>query len=351
MAEKEPINVAVVGARGYSGLELTRLLLRHPRVRVSACLASDSNWKMSDYLPEDGARGVPVLPIESLAEMTEDLDVVFLATPAEASIEYAPGLLRSGVDVIDLSGAFRLPADAFAQWYGKKHTAAEWIAKAEYGLVPWAGPASPVGPRLVANPGCYATAALMGLLPLLKDKIVDPQSIVIDAKSGTSGAGRKATESLLFNEVDGEFAPYRVGAHQHYPEIVRFAKALGGQEIAPHFVTELLPVRRGISAAIFAKLARGIGEEEVGACYQHHYEREALVRCGTCGKEPALLGLRRVVGSARTHITWHVTNERLYVFALIDNLLKGAASQAVENLNRLLGLPPASHLAGLEGVL
>lgn len=351
MHERDLIQVAVVGARGYSGLELTRLLLRHPRVHLAAALASKSNWRVADYLPEEPAGKVPVRAIESLSDLIEELDVVFLATPAEVSIELAPGVLRSGADVIDLSGAFRLPAEVFASWYGATHHAAEWISKAQYGLVPWVGPAAPAGPRLIANPGCYATAVLMAVIPLLRDGLIEAGSLVIDAKSGTSGAGRKASENLLFNEVAGEFAPYRVGKHQHLPEIMRYAAQFGGASIDPHFVTELLPIRRGISAGVFARLRRDISAEDVASSFARHYKGELLVRHGTCAGAPTLLTLRKVVGSARTHICWHTSGDKLYVFSLIDNLLKGAASQAVENFNRLQGLPTASTLTGLEGSL
>lgn len=351
--------VAVVGARGYSGLELARLLLEHPEAELAACFAHDRAFRLADYLPEPAAAKIPVYPLADLAETLAHMDTVFLATPAEASLELAPKILAAGVNVVDLSGAFRFQSGTQAEkaakfeiWYKAKHTAPAQAAS--YGLVPFAKPVRPGG-ALVANPGCYATAVLMAVVPLLKAGAIEPKSLVIDAKSGTSGAGRKASEAQLFNEIDGECLPYKVGAHQHLPEVREWAEAFGGKGIDPFFATHLLPIRRGIIASIYADVVPGA---DVGAAFENAFKGYPLVRVteldakGEQELSPALsLSLKRVVGTARTHISFKVVDGKLYLFSLIDNLLKGAASQAVENFNALHDLPVALGLQGREGTL
>jgi N-acetyl-gamma-glutamyl-phosphate reductase len=345
--------VAVVGARGYSGAELCRLLLRHPAVSLEACLSADAGFSLQAQLPElqgPGAVVVPTRQLTDLAAVAAECDAIFLATPAEASMKLAPEALAAGAHVIDLSGAFRLEAAEFAKWYGHEHSSPELIARAHYGLVPWCGPLDApsikkCGTTLVANPGCYATAALLALIPLLRDGLVDPATLVIDAKSGTTGAGRKATENLLFSEVDGECLPYKVGRHQHLPELRKYVAAFAQAEIDPHFATHLLPVRRGIICGLYARTRASAAE--IAASFERAYAGYPLVRAREGEPGP----LRRVVGSARAEISFTVTGDKLYVFSMIDNLLKGAASQAVENLNRLLDLPPETALTQLEGTL
>jgi N-acetyl-gamma-glutamyl-phosphate reductase len=358
--------VAIIGARGYSGLDLARILLRHPEAELVACFANDSAFALADYLPEPAAKQVPVYALKDLESQLPGLDCVFLATPAEASLELAPRILLhkdANASVIDLSGAFRLQAgteaerlERYEKWYKAKHTAPALLEKASYGLVPFAKPVTGAK-TLVSNPGCYATAVLMGIIPLLQAKAVEPSSLVIDAKSGTSGAGRKASEGQLFTEVDGECLPYRVGKHQHLPEIQEWAKAYsGGVAIDPFFSTHLLPVRRGIIASIYAELHAGNGAKEVGAAFRKAYADYPLARItqidGQGDLPPALsLSLKRVSGSARVHISYQVVGKKLYLFSLIDNLLKGAASQAVENFNSLHDFPAALGLEGMEGTL
>ena len=349
--------VAVVGGSGYAGLELVRLLMRHPAADLKACFSAHPSFTFGDYLPSHQAKGIAVVDLKDLDRWAPQLNTVFLATPAEVSMELAPKLLDAGAHVVDLSGAFRLPtAAAYKEWYGHEHTCARLLEKAEYGLVPWASGKVGSAPRLIANPGCYATAALMALIPLLQRRLIDAETIVIDAKSGTSGAGRKASQNLLFTEVEGECLPYRVGRHQHLPELSRFAHAFGGQEIDPWFTTHLLSVRRGIICGIYARLTRKPEPNEICAAYATDYSDYGLVDWGPIkgddGRADAYaLSLKRVVGGARTRIHYHAQGDRLYLFSLIDNLIKGAAGQAIENFNRLQGLAPSASLEELEGVL
>jgi len=321
-----------------------------------ACFAHDHSFRLADYLPEAAALGVPVFPLANLDSSLPKLDTVFLATPTEASLELAPLVLNApgtNADVIDLSGAFRFQngteaerSAKFELWYNAKQ---HKPLIATYGLAPFAMSASP-GKALVANPGCYATAALMAIVPLLKAGAIKPDTLVIDAKSGTTGAGRKPAEAQLFAEVEGDCLPYRVAKHQHLPEIQEWAAALGGAAIDPFFSTHLLPLRRGIVAAVYAELAQGKKEHDVAAAFAAAYRLYPLARITDC-ESPGALSLKRVTGSARTHLSYKVSGTKLYVFSLIDNLLKGAASQATENFNSLYDYPYALGLEALEGTL
>jgi len=275
-------------------------------------------------------------------------DVVFLATPAEVSLALAPKILAAGKKVIDLSGAFRLKQNDYKKWYGFEHTEKNLLAEAQYGLSPWIGPASKE--KLVANPGCYATAITLALIPLLKNNLIKEDSVVIDAKSGTSGGGKKAAENLLFTEVDGECLPYKVGRHQHYPEIIEALEKFGGKKMEVHLTTSLLPVRRGIIAGVYAQLHSDKNLQDVEAAFAQAYNEYPLVSFGSVQKQPGLMSLKKVVGTAKTHISYEVVGQRLYVFSCLDNLLKGAASQAIENFNRLSDLPLATGLNHLEAL-
>jgi N-acetyl-gamma-glutamyl-phosphate reductase len=282
-----------------------------------------------------------------------DYDVVFLATPAEASAELAPKILGQGVSVIDLSGAFRLAGSdsvaLYKKWYGMDHPAVELVKTAHYGLVPWKK-LTPGKGVLVANPGCYATAILMGVLPLLSSKIILEETLVIDAKSGTTGAGKKPVESQLFSEVDGECLPYKVGAHQHLPEITHYTHSLSGVSIDPFLTTSLLPTRRGIIAGIYAKLVQGKTLKDVEAAFREFYLEYPLVKVSS-GVSKEMVSLKKVVGTGMTHLSFEVVGEKLYLFSCVDNLLKGAASQAIENFNLLFGFPVTAGLEELEAMI
>jgi N-acetyl-gamma-glutamyl-phosphate reductase len=341
--KKSLISCSVVGARGYSGLELARILMQHPSVKLTYCFAT-SRFKLSDHLSNSKAKDIVCLPEPEI--MQNLTDVVFLATPAEVSLKLAPQILAAGKKVIDLSGAFRLKKNDYNKWYGFEHPEAKLLEQAHYGLVNWSKPS--VGESLVANPGCYATAISLALIPLLKSNIIFNDSIVIDAKSGASGAGKKAAENLLFTEVTEDCIPYKVGRHQHYPEIIETVEAITGQQIEAHLTTSLLAVRRGIIAGVYAKLKPQITQQEVAACFSQAYSEQVLISYGDLSENSSLASLRKVVGTAKTHITYEVVDNKLYVFSCIDNLLKGAASQAIENFNRLCDLPTHTGLTHLE---
>jgi len=348
------IGVGIVGARGYSGLELARLLLAHPLTELKACFATDpTTFKLGSEIFSPKAAAVPTLPMTALDESTlsNTFHTIFLATPAEVSLELAPKLVAKGVNVIDLSGAFRLEASEYPKWYGFAHTETAALSSAQYGLVPFAKPFTRDTGKgaLIANPGCYVTAVLMGLLPLAKAGVIDLDSLVIDAKSGTTGAGKKASEGLLFSEVDGECLPYKVGKHQHYPEIVKYLSAFSGAKATPFFSTSLLATPRGIIAGMYANLLAGKTEADVAAAFAAAYVGYPLAKVSTLSGTPKIASLKQVVGTNGFQIGYTVDATlggapKLYLYSLIDNLRKGAASQAVENLNRLIDRPAALGL-------
>ncbi len=362
--------VAVLGARGYSGAELARLLLKHPKADLTGLFATQS-FSSGDLLPEFTKAQAAALPGQSMEQFQTLIEgakapfnTVFLATPAEVSLEWAPKLLKRGIRVIDVSGAFRLKGSneaeskaLYTKWYGFNHTATGLVQEADYGLVPFATGEPKSG--LVANPGCFATAAALAMVPLYKADLVRLDTVSIDAKSGTTGAGKKAEERLLHAEVDGGCLPYRIGRHQHEPEIAEAVSRFGlgnsnrVSDVSFSFVPHLLPVRRGIIVSVHARLKPGVTDAQVSRAFEQAYGDYPLMRMASLqnkGAEAELV-LRRVVGSARTAIAWHVRGDQLVVFSLIDNLLKGAASQAVENFNRFTGLPVETGLTESEGVL
>lgn len=344
-SNSKKVSCSVVGARGYAGLETARLLLQHPFAELTHCFAT-SEFSLSQYLSTPAAAKVVGLADSDL--MSNLTDVVFLATPAEVSLELAPKIVAAGKKVIDLSGAFRLKKNDYKKWYGFEHSQKELLAQAKYGLSPYAGPVAHAE-SLIANPGCYATAITMALIPIVQYGLIDVNSIVIDAKSGTTGAGKKAAENLLFSEVDGECLPYKVGRHQHYPEIVETIEAFAGQKIEAHFTTSLLTVRRGIIAGIYANLKAGKTSKDVSQAFAKSYADYPLVTFAEMATSPSLVSLKKVVGTGRTHLSFVIEGQKLYLFSCIDNLMKGAASQAIENFNRLADLPVETGLSHLEG--
>ncbi len=373
--------IAILGARGYSGVELARLALSHPQMSLTGMFATQS-FDPRELMPELSLQSSSHEGLEAplkgraMKEFEDELnsaspgfDTVFLATPAEVALEWAPKILKKGLRAIDISGAFRLKgqgeADSkalYSKWYGFSHTEPGLVQEADYGLVPFASGVPSTG--LISNPGCYATATALGLMPLYHAGLVRMDSVSVDAKSGTTGAGKKAEERLLHAEVDGGCLPYRIGRHQHEPEIAEAVARYGlkdikrATDVSFSFVPHLLPVRRGIIVSIHARLNQGVQEKDVRSAFEALYKDYPLARLvslsdasGAAGGGAHELGLRRVVGSARTVMAWHVRGDQLIVFSLIDNLMKGAASQAVENFNRLQGLKVETGLSEREGVL
>ncbi len=325
-------SVAILGASGYSGVELSRLIALHPGVEL--VVAGSDRW--ADQTVESRI-GVPLpqlryLPPDRALEHAASCAVVLLATPAEVSHAWVPRLAGKPI-VIDLSGAFRLRlAESYAKHYGFEHHHPELLDRAQYGL-PELFRAELAGAKLIANPGCYATAIQLAIAPI--KKLVTGRWIV-DAVSGVTGAGRKATEEMSFVEVANDVRAYRTLRHQHAPEI---AQGLGGTHVT--FVPHLVPIARGILATCHAQLGSGVDEAQVDAAFKAAYAREPFIELAP---DADAVAIKDVVGTNRCKLGWSVVGDELVVISAIDNLVKGAAGQAVQNLNIALGLPETMGL-------
>jgi N-acetyl-gamma-glutamyl-phosphate reductase len=339
--------VGIVGASGYSGMEATRLLSRHPSVELRF-LTSD-RWvdeTVGQHLGPLGPVGQLTYVAQEQAEArASGCEVVLLATPAEISFQLVPKLLRAGTRVVDLSGAFRLADRTAAQkWYGLSHPDGAPLDEAVYGL-PELYRNEIASARLVANPGCYPTGAILPLLPLIRRGLLEPDPIVINAASGVTGAGRKVAEEYGFVEIDGDYRAYRVLRHQHTPEIAQTLSRVAGHDIHPVFTPHLLPIKRGILTTTFARLKPAWGVPAVAAALGDAYRNESFVmRAGTAEE----VSLKKVVGTNLCQIGFALEGERLILVSAIDNLVKGAAGQAVQNMNLMLGLDEGEGLAGLR---
>ncbi|MFN0242974.1 MAG: N-acetyl-gamma-glutamyl-phosphate reductase [Planctomycetota bacterium] len=323
--------IAVLGASGYTGRELQRLLARHPGLELATFQSAR----------EDVAVEPPELESEPVVERldwkrVEDVDGVFLCTPHGTSTALALRCLTLGKQVVDLSADFRLrDADVYARTYGHAHAAPELLADAVYGLTEHAR-ADIAGARLVANPGCYPTAVTLALRPLIAAGLIEPASpIVADCKSGVSGAGKSPSARTHFGATHDNFLAYAVGNHRHTPEI---HQAVGSTRVV--FVPHLLPVFRGILATIYVAPARGVGDSEMRGCLRETYAGEPFVRVFQRGT-PELRGVQH---TNECHLAVARAGELIVVLAAIDNLVKGAAGQALQNMNLMLGLPETAGL-------
>lgn len=339
------IRCAVVGASGYSGAELVGLLARHPSVRLVS-VHSDSTagerWEALHPARRHLFQGqLQAFDPEALA----GLDAVFLALPHGASASAARELHGRVGTVVDLSGDLRLPdARAYRKWYGREHPAPELLGKAAYGLPELFACALP-GARLVACAGCYATVAQLAAAPALALGEAVENDVVVAAQSGTSGAGRKADLALSFSEVFADVRAYRVGGHQHAPEIRQGLVRHAGRQVRVTFVPHLVPIERGIHAAVVMRNSGGLGSADLSAAYAAAYAEAPFVRL----LDPArrLPAVRDVVGTNACDLAPVVDEEAgtVVVLGAIDNLVKGAAGQAVQVMNLVLGLPETAGLA------
>lgn len=334
--------VWVFGASGYSGMELCRWLARHPSRLLGVSGAKSAGTPLLELVPDAGV-DLEIAHHADLLRQAEAGQVAFLATPAETSMQLAEPLWARGVWVIDLSGAFRLPASVYPEWYGFEHTAPHLLDEAHYGLCEWMPPSAPAegGRRLVANPGCYATAATLAVAPLVREGLIRGP-IFVDGKSGTTGAGKKAAEHLLFSEAAESLGPYRVGRHQHTPEIERALAVLSGRSWTVQFVPHLVPQRRGLLTTAYAAAHEGTTQAEVDAAFARAYGGHPLVEI----RDPDRLatGRYRERPGCGVGARFDPRTGSVVAVGALDNLLKGAASQALQNLNHLWGLPAETGL-------
>lgn len=337
------VKVGIVGGTGYTGVELLRLLAAHPAVRVTMITSrAEAGRAVVDLFPN--LRGsFDLVFSEPDSEALAACDVVFFATPNGTAMQVVPELLAAGTRVIDLAADFRLSdPGVWEQWYGTQHACPELLAEAVYGL-PELNREAIRQARIVANPGCYPTAVTLGFLPLIEAGLLDPDALIADAKSGVSGAGRKAAVPALMGECGESFKAYAVPGHRHLPEISQNLSRIAGQPVGLTFVPHLVPMIRGIHATLYGRLQREVDLQQL---YETRYAGEPFVDVLPPGSHPET---RSVRGANICRIAPHQPQNRgtAVILAVIDNLVKGAAGQAVQNMNLMFSLE--EHL-GLTAV-
>lgn len=338
------IKTAIVGGTGYTGVELLRLLAAHPEVELTAITSrSEAGQDVADMFPN--LRGhVDLAFVEPDQAGLEKSDVVFFATPNGIAMQNVPALLTAGVRVVDLAADFRLKDPVEWQtWYGQPHACPDLLQQAVYGL-PEVNRQQIAKAQLVANPGCYPTAVQLGFLPLLENGLVDPGYLIADAKSGVSGAGRKANVATLLGEASESFKAYAVPGHRHLPEIRQGLQRATEVPVGLTFVPHLTPMIRGIHATLYATVSGDTGDLQ--SLYEGRYHAEPFVDVLPAGSHPET---RSVKGANTCRIALHrpQDGDTLVILSVIDNLVKGAAGQAVQNMNIMFGI---SETAGLDGI-
>lgn len=335
------IKVGIVGGTGYTGVELLRLLALHPNAELAVITSrGEAGLPVADMFPS--LRGYVDLKFSDPAQVDlSGCDVVFFATPNGIAMQQTRDLLAKGVRVIDLAADFRIKDIAtWEKWYGMTHACPELVAEAVYGL-PEVNRGKIKQAQLVANPGCYPTAVQLGFMPLLESGAIDPSYLIADAKSGVSGAGRKAEVHALLAEAGDNFKAYGVSGHRHLPEISQGLKAMANKEVGLTFTPHLLPMIRGIHATLYAKLTKSVDLQKL---FEERYANELFVDVLPKGSHPET---RSVRGSNQCRIAVHQPQggDTVVILSVIDNLVKGAAGQAVQNMNIMFGF---NETTGLE---
>lgn len=347
--------IGLFGATGYAGVELTALLAHHPHARLAFAASESASSTGGGTIEEasgiSGSAGrLGYVGYAEAMDLAAGCAAVLLATPAEVSLTLAPRLLSLGCRVIDLSGAFRLDGDTFAQAYGLDSAAKELLARSTWGL-PELARAAIVKAEIIANPGCYPTAAVLGLGPLLRAGLVSPDDIVVDALSGVSGAGRRsrdASSAYSFMDVHADVRPYKVLAHQHTPEISQGLTRFAGKPVSVTFTPHLIPIARGILCTSYARLHASATSADLTQALTAAYRGERFVRVAS---GPDAVSLRHVVGTNECLVGVACeprAGGRVVAVSAIDNLIKGAAGQAMQNLNLALGWEEHAGLTHLR---
>ena len=338
------IKVGIVGGTGYTGIELIRLLHAHPQVEITAITSrSEAGRSLSELVPSFFGLSNLIFQEPSL-EVLSNCELIFFATPNGTAMKMTPQLLAAGKRVIDLAADFRIKdVETWQQWYGEKHACPDLVDEAVYGL-PELNRSAIKDARLIANPGCYPTSVILGFLPLLEKQLVDPTRLIADTKSGVSGAGRGANVGALHSEVSENFKAYGIGGHRHLPEISAIlSSVLPAEQAQLTFVPHLLPMNRGIHATLYAFANNDV--DDLTALYRQRYENEAFVTVLDAGMHPETRAVR-----ATNHCVIsvnRVSKEQVVVLSVIDNLVKGAAGQAIQNMNIMCGL---SESLGIEAI-
>jgi N-acetyl-gamma-glutamyl-phosphate reductase len=340
---QKTINIGIVGGTGYTGVELLRLLAQHPNAKLTAITSrSEAGMPVADMFPN--LRGwIDLRFVEPTAARLDQCDLVFFATPNGIAMKDTPALVNAGVRVIDVAADFRIKDIAlWEHWYKMKHACPDLVAEAVYGL-PEVHRAAIAKARIVANPGCYPTAVQLGFLPLVEAGVVDIKHLIADAKSGVSGAGRKAEVHTLLAEASDNFKAYGVPGHRHLPEITQGLAHLAGQAVNLIFTPHLTPMIRGIHATLYAQLTKEMTDADLQSLYEKRYAGEAFVDVMPAGSHP---DTRSVRGANLCRMAVHrpQCGDTVVVLSVIDNLVKGAAGQAVQNMNIMFGLPESTGL-------
>lgn len=335
------LRAGVVGATGYTGEELVNCLFKHPEAEITSLSALvDKPAAFSSIFPRFGGKVSLTCKNLDVEEVSAKCDVVFLALPHTVSMKFAPQFLEKGKRVIDLSADYRLPADIYEKWYKTKHADGKNLSKAVYGL-PELKRDEIKNASLVANPGCYPTSVILGLLPIAKMLSKAGLEPVVDAKSGATGAGRKELVALSFGEVDENLKCYKANEHQHIPEMEHVLGQAAGKKVQVNFIPHLLPVRKGIMSTIYVQHKGLPGEGELRKLYEGYYKDEPFVRVRPAGELPQILD---VAETNFCDIGIKVSRGVVVIVSVIDNLLKGASGQAVQNMNIMCGLDEKAGL-------
>ena len=334
------IKIGIVGGTGYTGVELLRILAQHPQAQLVAITSrKEAGMPVAEMFPS--LRGAVDLRFSDPKDAgLAACDLVFFATPNGIAMTQAQALLSGGVKVIDLAADFRIKDIAvWEKWYGMTHACPELVEEAVYGL-PEANRDAIKGARIVANPGCYPTATQLGFLPLVEAGVVDDQHLIADTKSGVSGAGRKAETHILFAEASDNFKAYGVAGHRHLPEVRQGLARAAGHEVGLTFVPHLVPMIRGIHATLYGRLTKAV---DLQALFEKRYADEPFVDVLPAGSQP---DTRSVRASNHCRIAVHRPQggDMVVVLSVIDNLVKGAAGQAIQNMNLMFGLPETTGL-------
>ncbi|MBU1852934.1 MAG: N-acetyl-gamma-glutamyl-phosphate reductase [Candidatus Omnitrophica bacterium] len=330
------LKVGIMGASGYAGEELIRILLNHPKVKIASLAAKIEKMAVSKLYP--WLKGMLELECsdKSAEEICKKSDCIFLALPHKVSMQFAPLFLKAGKKVIDLSADFRIrDVGVYEKWYEVKHECPEYINKAVYGLPEFYREKIKKS-DLIANPGCYPTGAILGCAPLLKKKLADTKSIICDSKSGVSGAGRVPAQGLMFTELQNSFRPYKINAHRHMPEINQELSCVSGEKLEVNFIPHLVPMERGILSTIYLKLNKIINTKEALKVYKDFYKGEYFVRILEEGVCPDTKNVART-NFCDIGIRIFPDRSLAIVMTAIDNLGKGASHQAVQNMNIMFG--------------
>lgn len=331
------LKVAIVGSTGYGGVELIRFLQHHQHAEiVSVISSSSSGTPISEGFPHLTDVMVQDLDGVVVEEIADKADLVFTATPSGVSTKLVPQLLDAGLKVVDLSGDFRLKDGAlYEQWYKKPAAPASYLEQAVYGLAEVYGDRA-AGVPFISNPGCYPTATLLGLIPALNAGLIDHRSIIIDAKSGVSGAGRGTSLMTHFAEINENFKAYKVNKHQHIPEIEQVLGDVAGEPVTVTFTTQLVPMTRGIMSTMYATMNGSYTDQDLVDLYREYYKGRPFVRVRNAGVWPAT---KEVTGSNYCDIGFAVDarTNRVTIISVIDNVVKGAAGQAIQNMNLMMG--------------